>query len=140
MQELKTLETNLVIPLNGYPENDDTDIGLITNDLDTIKSKLATYKVTDSTMDKIYNILDTQAGEYVLDKIDFIVKSLATANERQKLTPVEEFYKLLQSAFEDMEYEVSIEDEIYITLKLELPSYIIGLTDDQLEDLLDNRE
>ena len=136
MAELTTLETTLEVPLHGYPENDDTDIGLIENDLETIKSKLATYKGSEGTIDKLYNAIDTYAAEVALDKLDEIIKALATANECQKLTDANEFYKHIREAFEDLQYDVSIEEAIYITLTLEVPSFIVGLSEDKLEELL----
>lgn len=136
MAELTTLETTLEVPLHGYPENDDTDIGLIENDLETIKSKLATYKGLEGTIDKLYNAIDTYAAEVALDKLDEIIKALAAANESQKLTDTNEFYKYIREAFEDLEYDVSIEEAIYITLTLEVPSFIVGLSEDKLDELL----
>ena len=136
MAELTTLETTLEVPLHGYPENDDTDIGLIENDLETIKSKLATYKGSEGIIDKLYNAIDTYAAEVALDKLDEIIKALATANESQKLTDTNEFYKHIREAFEDLQYDVSIEEAIYITLTLEVPSFIVGLSEDKLEELL----
>ena len=136
MAELTTLETTLEVPLHGYPENDDTDIGLIENDLEMIKSKLATYKGSEGTIDKLYNSIDTYAAEVALDKLDEIIKALAAANESQKLTDTNEFYKYIREAFEDLQYDVSIEEAIYITLTLEVPSFIVGLSEDKLEELL----
>lgn len=136
MAELTTLETTLEIPLHGYPENDDTDIGLIENDLETIKSKLATYKGSEGAIDKLYNAIDTYAAEVALDKLDEIIKALAAANESKKLTDANEFYKHIREAFEDLQYDVSIEEAIYITLTLEVPSFIVGLSEDKLDELL----
>lgn len=136
MAELTMLETTLEVPLHGYPENDDTDIGLIENDLETIKSKLATYKGSEGTIDKLYNTIDTYAAEVVLDKLDEIIKALAAANESKNLTNANELYKHVREAFEDLQYDVSIEEAIYVTITLELPSFIIGLSEDKLDELL----
>lgn len=137
MSDLITFETTVFSHLNGYPAGDDTEIGLIEADLELIKDKLANYVPSDSTIDKIYNKLDTKAGEEALDKIVEIITAIKLANEAQNLTTEDELYKLLQAAFEDFYYEVSIEDEICVTVKFELPSYAVGLDEDRLASLLE---
>ena len=137
MNDITTLETTITTHLNGYPANDDTDIGLIEADLELIKDKLSGYVATDNIIDKIYTRLDTKAAEGAMDKIVDIINTLKTAAVAKQLVSEKEFYKLVQSAFEDLYYDVSIEDEIFITLKFELPTRIIGVSEEKLAELLD---
>lgn len=137
MNETTTLETTITSHLNGYPANDDTDIGLIEADLELIKEKLSGYVATDNIIDKIYTRLDTKAAEGAMDKIVDIINTLKTAAVAKQLVSEKEFYNLVQSAFEDLYYEISIEDEIFITLKIELPTRIIGVSEEKLAELLD---
>lgn len=137
MNETTTLETTITSSLNGYPANDDTDIGLIEADLELIKEKLSGYVATDNIIDKIYTRLDTKAAEGAMDKIVDIINTLKTAAVAKQLVSEKEFYNLVQPAFEDLYYEISIEDEIFITLKIELPTRIIGVSEEKLAELLD---
>ena len=137
MNETTTLETTITSHLNGYPANDDTDIGLIEADLELIKEKLSGYVATDNIIDKIYTRLDTKAAEGAMDKIVDIINTLKTAAVAKQLVSEKEFYNLVQTAFEDLYYEISIEDEIFITLKIELPTRIIGVSEEKLAELLD---
>ena len=115
MNEITTLEATIISSLNGYPANDDTDIGLIEADLELIKEKLSEHIATDTVIDKIYTRLDTKAAEGAMDKIVDIINTLKTAAISKQLVTEKEFYNLIQSAFEDLYYEISIEDEVYIT-------------------------
>lgn len=137
MNETTTLETTITSHLNGYPANDDTDIGLIEADLELIKEKLSGCVAADNIIDKIYTRLDTKAAEGAMDKIVDIINTLKTAAVAKQLVSEKEFYNLVQSAFEDLYYEISIEDEIFITLKIELPTRIIGVSEEKLAELLD---
>lgn len=137
MNDITTLETTITTLLNGYPANDDTDIGLIEADLELIKEKLSEHAASDSVIDKIYTRLDTKAAEGAMDKIVEIITTLKAAAVTKQLVPEKEFYTLVQSAFEDLYYEISIEDEVYITLKFELPSRVIGISEEKLAELLD---
>lgn len=137
MNETTTLETTITSSLNGYPANDDTDIGLIEADLELIKEKLSEHIASDNVIDKIYTRLDTKSAEGAMDKIVEIISTLKTAAISKQLVSEKDFYSLIQSAFEDLYYEISIEDEVYITLKIELPSRVIGISEEKLAELLD---